>query len=581
MGNVKEKLRALWRDQRSWRVRLPLAVLCAFSWVFTFILFGPCEIYIQNMQEMPFPFLTMVPALLLAGGAVFAVLLAVLLLLRGKVFNLAVSILFAWTLAGYLQGNLLNIDHGSLDGNAVNWQAFRSPMLINCLAWLLIFSAVLLLLYLSRRLWTRAVELAGVIIIGAQIVAFIALLAGAGLYNVVRIGQEKTYISRDGIYEVARRQNVIVFLLDRLDNQYTDEVLELHPEWKDRLAGFTYYHDFTGSYANTRPAIAYFMTGVEHDYSVPWDDYFHRAWTQPVHPLLQDIHNAGYAARVFSDCAYVFGQAQDAEGFVDNIHRDIQTVHHDIMLSQMLTLSAYRYAPEALKPYFQMYSGDLGDIVSVKGDGLENNLFTVDDVAFWKGYREHGLTVDQDIDGLFQFYHFEGAHSPYVMDENAQSVLQGTRNGQITGNMEMIFRYLDELEEKGLFDDATIIITTDHARPPGHKGDMSDVSASRVLTLMVKPAGAGRDGPLQVSNKQVCQDNLRASIAGCFGLDTAPYGRTIESIGEHEEMTRIVWMRGEEGKMANQLFTFQINGDANDFANWKLISKREMKHIGL
>lgn len=581
MGTVKEKLRALWRDQRSWRVRLPLAILCAFPCVFTFILFGPCELYIQNMQEMPFPFLTMAPVLLLTGGVVFTALLAVLLLLRGKVFNLAVSILFAGTLAGYLQGNLLNIDHGSLDGNAVNWQEFRSPMLQNCLVWLLIFAAVLLLLYLSRRLWTRTVELAGVIIIGAQIVAFIALLSGAGLDNVARIGQEKTYVSRDGIYEVARKQNVIVFLLDRLDNQFTDEVLELHPAWKQRLSGFTYYHDFTGSYANTRPSIAYFLTGVEHDYTVPWNDYFHRAWTQPVHPLLQDIHNVGYTARIYSDCSYVFGQAQDVEGFVDNIHRNVQTVHRDIMLRQMLTLSAYRYAPEALKPYFQMYSGDLGDIVSVEGEDLENNLYSVDDVAFWRGYREHGLTVDQDLDGLFQFYHFEGAHSPYVMDEKARPVLQGTRNGQITGNMEMIFRYLDELEEKGLFDDATVIITTDHARPPGQRGDISDVNASRVSTLMIKPSGTGRTKPLQISSKQVCQDNLRASIISYFGLDSAPYGRTIESIGEDEEMTRILWMRGERGEVSNKLYTFQINGDANDFSNWKLIAEHEMKHNGL
>ncbi len=581
MGTVKEKLRALWRDQRSWGVRLPLAILCAFTCVFTFILFGPCELYLQNMQEMPFPFLTMVPVLLLTGAAVFAALLAVLLLLRGKVFNLAVSILFAGTLAGYLQGNLLNIDHGSLDGNAVNWQEFRSPMLQNCLVWLLIFAVVFFLLYLSRRLWTRIVELTGVIIIGAQIAALIALLAGAGLDNIARVGQEKTYVSRDGIYEVARKQNVIVFLLDRLDNQFTDEVLELHPEWKQRLSGFSYYHDFTGSYANTRPSIAYFMTGVEHDYTVPWNDYFHRAWTRPVHPLLQDIHNAGYTARVYSDCSYVFGQAQDVEGFVDNIHRDTQTVHRDIMLEQMLTLSAYRYAPEALKPYFQMYSGDLGDIVSVEGEDLENNLYTVDDVAFWQGYREHGLTVDQDLDGLFQFYHFEGAHSPYVMDEKAQPVLQGTRNGQITGNMEMIFRYLDELEEKGLFDDATVIITTDHARPPGQRGDISDVNASRVSTLMIKPSGTGRTRPLQISRKQVCQDNLRASIISYFGLDSASYGRTVESIGEDEEMTRILWMRGERGEVANKLYTFQINGDANDFSNWKLIAEREMKHNGL
>ena len=119
MGSIREKLRALWEDKRSWKVRLPLAILSPFAFVFTFILFGPCEIFIQNMQEMPFPFLTLAPALLLAGGAVFGALLLALLLLRGKLFNLAVSLLFAGTLAGYLQGNFLNIERGSLDGSAV------------------------------------------------------------------------------------------------------------------------------------------------------------------------------------------------------------------------------------------------------------------------------------------------------------------------------------------------------------------------------------------------------------------------------------------------------------------------------
>lgn len=98
---------------------------------------------------------------------------------------------------------------------------------------------------------------------------------------------------------------------------------------------------------------------------------------------------------------------------------------------------------------------------------------------------------------------------------------------------------------------------------------------------MIKPAGAGRAEPLRISNKQVCQDNLRASIVSYFGLDSTPYGRTIESIGEDEEMTRILWMRGERGDVANKLYTFQIKGDANDFANWKLISEAEMDYIGL
>ena len=41
MGTVKDRMRALWADQRSWRIRLPLALLPAFTCVFTFLLFVP------------------------------------------------------------------------------------------------------------------------------------------------------------------------------------------------------------------------------------------------------------------------------------------------------------------------------------------------------------------------------------------------------------------------------------------------------------------------------------------------------------------------------------------------------------
>ena len=108
---------------------------------------------------------------------------------------------------------------------------------------------------------------------------------------------------------------------------------------------------------------------------------------------------------------------------------------------------------------------------------------------------------------------------------------------------------------------------------------MSDVCDSRMSTLLIKPAGNTGSEPLQISNKQVCQDNLRASIASYFGIDTEAYGRTIESIGENESMTRYMWIRGERGEIKNQMFTFRITGDANDFANWELIGQSEMRYL--
>ena len=96
---------------------------------------------------------------------------------------------------------------------------------------------------------------------------------------------------------------------------------------------------------------------------------------------------------------------------------------------------------------------------------------------------------------------------------------------------------------------------------------------------MIKPAGKETKDPMKISDKQVCQDNLRASIAGYFGLE-GDYGRTIESIGETEQMTRILWMR-TEGKGADKMYTFQIRGDANDFSNWKVIGEITMQYKGI
>ncbi len=582
MDAGKEKLKALWRDGRSRKIRLSLSLLCAFSFVFTFFIFGPCEIYAQNAQEMPFSFLDLLKVTAGFGVLVFAALFGILLLLRGKIFNFAVSFLFAGTLAGYLQGNFWNTYHGALTGDAVNWTNYQIPMFVNGAAWMLVYAAVFLLLYFSRRLWTKGIRLACVILIGAQLIALVSLTAGSGSARLWKAGRADQGLTTDGIYEVAGGKNVIVFLLDRLDNQYMDAALEKYPELEEGLGGFTYYHDYTGSYANTRPSIAYLLTGVQHDYTVPWEDYFHKAWTEPVYPLLPDIHEAGYRTKVYTDCGYVFGEPQDVSGFVDNV-RGIgkKKIKKARLLGSMLDLSMYRYAPESVKPYFQIGTSDLNGIAVTEGGGGENELFAVDDALFWGGYREKGLTVKEEEKGSFLFYHLNGAHDPFTINADAEPIQEsGTREGQIVGNFRMIFRYMEELKEKGLYDDATIIITTDHGRPPKATGDLSGISESRVSTLMIKPAGKGAEGPMKISNKQVCQDNLRASLAGYCGLETGGYGRTIESIGENEQMTRTMWMR-TEGKGEKKLYTFEIRGDANDFANWKVVGELKMEYTGL
>lgn len=568
---VRNKLSELWRDKRPFKLRLILSLLCTLACTFTFIIFGPYELYIQNMQFLTFPFDDLVWPMLLTGFCCFAVMNAALLILRGKVFNYVLSLLFACTLAGYLQGNLWNINHGSLDGAEITWLEYKWPMLWNCLVWLFTILAVFILLYFSRKFWFQAIAAICCLLVGMQAAALISLVIDTDFYD-----NQDLYLSRNYIYDVAPQKNVVVFLLDAFDNSFADEELELHPEWRNELGGFTYYRNCVGSYSRTTPSITYLLTGAPYDYDIPAQEYFKNAWAEST--FLDDIKKNGYKTQVYTSYLHVFFETKNVVGKIDNVDMAKKQIDYKKIIKKMLLLSAYRYSPEAFKPYFRFYTDELNDIASVEAEN-KSGAYTINDAQFWADYRASGLSVDNKSKGAFIFYHLHGAHRPYTLNENAEYVPEGTnRDLAISGNMNMIFDYIAELKAKGLYDQTAIIITADHGWA---MNTLEDYEFAPLPVLMIKPAGADTSMPLQVSDKQVSHDNLRASIIGYFGLDTTKYGRTIESIGENEPIKRIFNMQIANEAVTQQdgsTYVFEINGDANDFSNWSLIEEKPIKY---
>ena len=572
----RDKLHKLWEDRRAAKRRIFPAAFASFAFAFMFAVFGPYEVYISNQKYMNFPFSMLVMPMLIAGLIVFVFLCAGLLLLRGKVFNYAVSLLFAVTLAGYLQGNFLNVDHGLLDGGAILWNEFKKEMLISCAMWAAVIAAVLFVLYLSRRLWAHMVQYVSALLVAVQMVALVSLVTTTDLHM-----DSIMFISETGMYDVSSEKNVIFFMLDTFDKRYFDDVFAQHPEWEEDLQGFTYYRNFTGSYSRTTPSVAYLFTGVRDDYTLPPDEYFHKAWTEG--RFLRDIGEAGYGVRFYMDRVYAMGSARNALGVIDNLGTEKMSINRFKMVENMLILSVYRYAPEPVKPFFYIYTDDLNGIAEMRSDA--ENLHTTDDYWIWSNYRKQHLTVETESGGAFIFYHFSGAHAPYRLTEEGE--YDPGRSGQypqIVGNMNMIFQYIEELKEKGLYDDTTIIISADHGETSTTFRDedlTTELEQPRVLTLLIKHAGADANAPMQISDKQLCQDNLRASISGYFGLADANGYRTIESIGEDEPMERYFWEQGgSEDKTLRDanLLTYRITGDANDFANWTLVSSEPIQY---
>ncbi len=578
-NTFREKLAELWQDKRSFRTRFVTALLTVIAFVFTFFIFGPFEIYLTNMSFFAFSGRYLVLPVLMAGLAMIIALTGFLILLKGKIYNYAVSFILSITVAGYLQGNVFNVDHGSLDGAEVVWQNFKGPALLGLLLWGGLILLPLAVQYFSRKLWRRGVTILSLVLIVAQTVALGTLIARPIIDKAFADASNSGFLTRDGIYTVSKQKNVIVFMLDRFDKTYADHQLEgdssigkeADPAIAEGLRGFTFYENFTGSYTRTYPSVTYLLTGVKTDYSLPVMDYLEKAWRETT--FLSDIKQAGYDCRIYSELNYMGGQTAFLKEEADNTGIPTGKIPAGKILSAMYNLSAYRYLPEFMKPYFHTYTGDLS--YSYLYSNQEGSVpYGIDDLRFREDLLNQGLSADPNSKGTFLFYHLQGSHDPFTMDGNGDkasfSNFYEGRFEQTKGNLKTIFAYIDMLKEMGVYEDTTIIITADH----GYTGYYTELNHERVLSLFIKPAGADTDVPLQRSQKQICQDNLRASISSYFGLPCRDGHRTIEDIGEDEEMVRYFWMNGSDTLKTRRdvnLLTYKIVGDANDFDNWELI----------
>ena len=100
---------------------------------------------------------------------------------------------------------------------------------------------------------------------------------------------------------------------------------------------------------------------------------------------------------------------------------------------------------------------------------------------------------------------------------------------------------------------------------------------------MIKPAGEDTTVPLRRSQKQLSHENLCPTILEALGLDHTAVGRSVDDIGEDEEVVRYFYMNGAKANRSTasrdwNLITYKITGDANDFANWERIDVKRIEY---
>lgn len=577
---IIKKAKALWADKRTYGNRLMLAGSAMLAACFTFIFFGPFEMVAFGINSLEYTYMDVIWLLLAAMAGVSVCGTLAISMLRGKLFNYVVAVIFSITVAGYLQAALLNGSVGALTGEAVDWARLKTEMAVSIAAWIAVFIAVITVLYFHRVFWRNMVIGASLLLVVMQTAPLVGILLGA--YEEARIPESSGYyFTNSGSQEFSENENVFVFILDYMDYDYVEAIYHENPAFFDDFEGFMGYTNAVSVFGRTRPSVCNILTGyTEGAYLIPDEEYMKNAWESKSPNLLDILQEQEYSIEMYAKTNEVFGAGDIGLDYVSNLAERTDanvSIIPGTMLKKLLYLSVYRYAPTALKPFFWEYTSFYNeDVYRINGAAQDDSDLT----DYSRFNTENSAAAELLSQGTaersancFKLYHLDGSHPPCYLNRAGVYTYKTTDEYEQTwGCLNLLKTVFAHMQELGIYEDATIILTADH----GEVGKMAYDSFPGMRTaLFYKPAGSAQT-PLVWSDAQVSTANIPATIVQAVGADSDRFGLTLDEVGS--DPIERVFFREYSVNDKPYLDKYIISGDAGDAANWELIETKEITH---
>lgn len=562
---------SLWNDNRSFLSRLALALVCSLALTFTFIVFGCYDLIIANREMLFFTLNDIWLPILIVGFVLFITLTLLFSLLKGKVFNTVISLSVGVLITGYIQGNFLNLKLGQLTGDAIMWQDYKGHMILNTLIWVIIIAIPFIISYFSKIIWKFFCHALPILLVSVQLISLVVLLFNSNNISNVPPIKKEGFLSVNGIYEFSQKENIIIIVLDRLDEAYINEIVKQEPNYFDDFDGFTRYTNNMNYYCRTYPSVINMLTGKVTYYDVPADKFTAKAYNEST--FIPDIRDKGYTTKFYMEKWYTYTDIRQLSGLADNIVFETTNINKKLAVKYVLELSAFRYAPHTMKPSFWLTTADFAK-VETKGGSI--SPYTTNDYEFYKNLKKQGITVQKDK-GNFVYYHLNGPHAPLTLNEKVEFVPESKTNviKQAKGCFNIVREMIFQLKEKGLYNDACIIITGDH----GISADVRELDRATLTGLFVKRKGE-YGTPLKTNNAPVNSDNLRGSVLKAAGVEKPENPPAYWDVDENSDIVRHYYYRlnGKGGKDKGYLEEYEVYGDGRDFNNWKKIKDIPIKY---
>ncbi len=558
----------------SWTHRWKTLLAPALFVTLPLCLFGPFTIYSGNEAEFTASFWVLVRPLLLVGVALSLALIIIGLLLPARIFRAYTALLFGLGIVLWIQANFLVADYGSFAGAAIDWtlESWRNPYEIGI--WLIV---PILCVAAAKYVFPVAAFASGALVLLQTVT-----LAASAVHADPRTRPEWNGPA-ETMFELSRTRNVIHLVLDSYQSDLFGEILEADRAALDQsLSGAVFFANHTGAFPTTIVSIPAMLTGTAYRNQEPLQHYNRDDFNQG--SLFQSLRSAGYRVDSITEFQY---DSNSATNFY-RMRRPYVSFEEYVQFTtwQLADLSLFRHAPHVLRPL--IYNNQAWRLQTIFGPGdtstrryhSTNGQQVLGDFA-----RRFRLATDEPV---YKFIHVGIPHPPAVVTATCDfaGVLRLTRDNskaQARCAVTRVAAIFDRLKELGVYDDALIVVSSDHGlghAPPRFvndrqipPGQVSVLAGKAMALLIVKPPRS--KGAVRISSAPTTITDIPATILDAVGvahkLPGEPALKLADDAVRHRTWAFYAWENEDwRQRYFDSLDILDINGRVLDGNSWTL-----------
>ena len=507
-------------------------IIVIIAFVFNILIFAPIEIYYTNQSELWFNIKDMLPIIIPLAVLAITLFILPVIKIKGKKQRILVTIVFVLTIGLYIQGNFLNFGYNKLDGENINWNSMIVKGIINTIIWLIFIVIPIVFQKLKKEETFKLIS--SIISIFIVLIEIITLTTLVITNNGIKETEEKG-LRNSNIFNLSKKENIVVFMSDTFEGTYMNKILEEYPEYKEKLSDFTYFDNCTGVSFFTYSSMPTLLTGVECQVGNTLDENLDYCFENT--DLYKVLKENGYSTEIYTEKALTPTNTEQIDNL--NTNTDVITTVETKgkIVEKMYKYVLYRYLPHFLKPKFVVTSDEFNNIKSEDISlSYKDKTYFLDDVVF-NNVLTTGEITTNDAKKSFKFYQTNGMHIPYnttadlkydeTKEYNGKDEKERRYNEAIA-SLNLLCNYIEELKKAGIYEQTTIIFLADHGYD------------NRFYTnLIVKKANEEHE--FKISSAPVTlKDDLKPTILN-IATNSKEYGKDFFDYEEGEKRTRQVF----------------------------------------